>query len=354
METQTKQRDFGLDLARAAAGVLTLSVHFFLNSGFYEAPAAGKTMLAACVVRMLCMTCVPLFLLITGYTCVGRRWSKGYYRKLLPVLSTYVLAGAACLAFRALWQGERFGARDIVRQFTTYSAAPYGWYIEMYIGLFLLSPFLNAAWHALDEGAKRALVFSLAGLTALPGLVNQLGTLLPVWWVGVYPLTYYVLGAWLREHPLRLKGWQLLACWAGLAAAMGAKGYLTAGGGAYLWMPEDQWGSLALTLEAVCLFSCLRRAKGEGLPGPVRWCVARAARLALPMYLVSYIADQIVYPVLAQAVPEAHRRLFAMPVTVPVVVAISLALAQPIDWAAGALVRLVPVKKEQGDKVGGQ
>ena len=53
-------------------------------------------------------------------------------------------------------------------------------------------------------------------------------------------------------------------------------------------MPEDQWGSLALTLEAVCLFSCLRRTKGEGLPGPVRWCVARAARLALPMYLVSY------------------------------------------------------------------
>ena len=127
METQTKQRDFGLDLARASAGVLTLSVHFFLNSGFYEAPAAGKTMLAACVVRMLCMTCVPLFLLITGYTCVGRRWSKGYYRKLLPVLSTYVLAGAACLAFRALWQGERFGAREAVRQFTTYSAAPYGW-----------------------------------------------------------------------------------------------------------------------------------------------------------------------------------------------------------------------------------
>ena len=193
-------------------------------------------------------------------------------------------------------------------------------------------------------------MLSLAGLTALPGLVNQLGTLLPVWWVGVYPLTYYVLGAWLREHPLRLKGWQLLACWAGLAAAVGAKGYLTAGGGAYRWMPEDQWGSLALTLEAACLFSCLRRAKGEGLPSPVRWCVARVARLALPMYLVSYIADQIVYPVLAQAVPEAHRRLFAMPVTVPVVVALSLALAQPIDWAAGALVRLAPTKKQNAQE----
>lgn len=350
METQQKQRDFGLDLARAAAGVLTLSVHFFLNNGFYEAPVSGKTMLVACIVRMLCMTCVPLFLLITGYTCVGRKWSKGYYRKLLPVLFTYVLAGAACLAFRALWLGERFGLRDVVRQFTTYAAAPYGWYIEMYIGLFLLSPFLNAAWHALDKGAQKALMLSLVGLTALPGLVNQMGTLLPVWWVGIYPLTYYVIGAWLRENPPRLKSWQLLACWLGLAAAVGVKGYLTAGGGSYLWMPEDQWGSLALTLEAVCLFSCLRRVRGEGLPAPLRWCVTRVARLALPMYLVSYIADQIVYPVLAQAVPEAHRRLFAMPIVVPVTVLCSLLLAQAVDWAAGAMMGLVPAKTKHAQE----
>lgn len=348
MERANSRRDFGLDLVRAAAGILTLSVHFFLNSGFYETPVTGKTMLAACMVRMLCMTCVPLFLLLTGYTCVGRKWSKGYYRKLLPVLFTYLLAGAACLAFRVFRQGERFGLWGIVRQFTVYAAAPYGWYVEMYIGLFLLSPFFNAAWHALEDRGKGALVLTLAGLTALPGAVNQYRELLPAWWVGVYPLTYYALGAWLREHPLRRKGWQLLACWLGLAGLVGLKGYRTAGGGTYLWLPEDQWGSLALTLESACLFSCLRRAKGERVPGPLRRCVTRAAGLALPMYLTSYIADQIVYPVLAQAVPEAHRRLFAMPVTVLAAVLCSLALAQPIDWAAGALMKLLPVKKENG------
>lgn len=350
METEKKQRDFGLDLTRAAAGVLTLSVHFFLNNGFYDTPASGRTMLAACVARMLCMTCVPLFLLITGYTCTGRRWSKGYYRKLLPVLFTYVLAGAACLAFRAFWLGERFGLRGIVRQFTTYSAAPYGWYVEMYIGLFLLSPFLNAAWHGLGDGGKKALVLTLLGLTVVPTLTNQRWELLPDWWVGMYPLTYYALGAWLREHPVKMKGWKLLLCWLALAAVFGVKGYLRAGGGNYILAADDGWGSLALTLESVCLFSCLRKAEGTGLPAPVRWCVARVAKLALPMYLVSYIADQIVYPVLAQAVPEAHKRLFAMPVMVPVTVLCSLLLAQPIDWAAGALMKLAPVKKQNAQE----
>ena len=346
MEHTDKQRDFGLDLARAVAGVLTLSVHFFLNNGFYDTPAAGKTMLAACMVRMLCMTCVPLFLLLTGYTCINRKWSKGYYRKLLPVLFTYVLAGAACLAFRCVWQGEVFAWKGIVRQFTVYAAAPYAWYIEMYIGLFLLSPFLNAAWYVLEDSGKKALVLTLVGLTALPGLVNQVGTLLPTWWVGIYPLTYYAIGAWLREYPLRFKGWQLLLCWLGLAAVMGAKGYFAAAGENYVWMPEDQWGSLALTLESVCLFSCLKRVKGEGVPAALRWCVARVAKLALPMYLVSYIADQIVYPVLNKAVLQAQLRLFWMPLVVPVVVVCSLVLAQMVDWAAQALMNLVPTKTQ--------
>ena len=109
MEGIKSQRVFGLDMVRAAAGVLTLSVHFFLNNGFYDTPASGKSMLLACMVRMLCMSCVPLFMLLTGYTCVNREWSKGYYRKLLPVLLTYVLSGAACVAFRYFWLGERWG-----------------------------------------------------------------------------------------------------------------------------------------------------------------------------------------------------------------------------------------------------
>lgn len=344
MDVVKKQRDFGLDLVRAAAGVLTLSVHFFLNSGFYEVPVSGGAMLLACGVRMLCLICVPLFLLLTGYTCVGRKWSPGYYRKLLPVLLTYLLSAAVCMVFRCAWLGETFTRRGLVMQFTAYAAAPYAWYVEMYIGLFLLSPFFNAAWQSMGDSGKKALVLTLVGLTALPGLVNQVLVLLPVWWIGFYPLTYYAIGAWLREHPLKVKGWKLLLCWLGLSALAGIKGYFTAKGGVYYWMCEDQWGSYLLTLEAVCLFSFLRRADGERIPGPVRWCVARVAGLALPLYLVSYIVDQLVYPVLNQAVPQAQLRVFCMPLVVPVVMLCSIVPAQLVDWAAKALTRLVPTK----------
>lgn len=350
MEADKKQRSYGLAAARAAAGILVLSVHYFQNDGFYSVPVMGKSMLLACMVRMLCMTCVPLFLLLTGYLCVNRKWGMGYYRKLLPILLTYLLAGAACMAFRIHWQGAVLSPWEIVMAFTDYSVCYHSWYIEMYIGLFLLSPFFNAAWHSLDEKGKKALMLSLIFLTALPTVTNQLGPILPDRWMEIYPLTYYAVGAWLREHPIKLKAWKLLLCWLGLAVLMGVKGYINAGGGTYIMMPEDNWKSLTLLAQTVCLFSCLIQCTGERVPGPVRWCVSRVARLSLAMYLVSHVAEQLIYPVLIQAVPAVYQRIWWMPVVLPAVVLCSLLMAQPIEWAAGALMKLVPTKKQNAQE----
>lgn len=338
MSETVNKRDFGLDLVRAAAGVLVLSVHFFLNNGFYQTPVAGKTMLLACMVRALCMTCVPLFLVLTGYTCIGREWSRGYYRKLLPVVLTYLGAGVVCLAFRVAVLHEAISPLGMVRRMLDFSAAPYAWYIEMYIGLFLLSPFVNAAWKAMSDKAKRALALSLAVMTALPSLLNQMGgQIVPDWWVSVYPLTYYVLGAWLREHPLKAKGWQLWLGWFALAALMGVKGYFIAKGGNYLWLPEDEWGSWILTLQAALLFSALARAKSA--PKPLAWLVERVAKLSLGMYLASYVADQLVYPKLIAMVPAAHQRLWWMPLTVIATVTLSCLMAQVIHWVTTAVMK---------------
>ena len=345
-----KSRDFGLDLVRASAGLLVLAVHFFMNNGFYSAEMAGKSMLLACMVRMACMTCVPLYLLLTGYLCINRKFERGYYRKLLPILLTYVLAGAACVAFQCVWLGRDYSAQTILKLFTTYSAAPYGWYIEMYIGLFLLSPFFNAAWHNLDEKAQKALIITLIVLTSLPSVVNQWEELLPTWWYTLYPLAFYAVGAWLREHPIRLKPWVLLLCWLGLAAFMGHKGYSVAAGGAYKWLPEDNWRSPTLMLQAVCLFSCLRQCKGIRTPAPLRWCVARLAKLSLGMYLISYVSDQLIYPRLNQSVPAPYQRIWWMPVVVPAVVLCSAVLAQLIDWAVEALMRLIPTRKPETER----
>lgn len=348
--TEQRQRSFGLDLARCAAGVMTLSVHFFLNSEFYTVPMSGGSMLLSVVVRMACMSCVPMFMLLTGYLCVTRRWGPGYYRRLAPILLTYVLSGLACVAFRVLWLGYEATAGSVAALLLDFSAAPYAWYIEMYIGLFLLSPFFNAGWHALDRRGKAALTISLAALTAVAPLLNMGVSVWPDWWESIYPLTYYAVGAQLRETPIRVKKRWLLLGWAATAASAGALSYATCKGGCFTWLNVFSWQSPFVLVQTTLLFSALRQCDGYKLPAPVRWCIGRIAKLSLAMYLVSYIADQLVYPRVNALMPAAHRRIFLMPAAVAAVAVCSLLLAQPIDWAAGALTRLIPEKKENAQE----
>ena len=339
-----KSRAFGPDLVRAAAVVLVLSVHFFLHSGFYDLPLQGLDMGLNSMIRMAFMTCVPLFLMLTGYLCIDRPWSKGYYRKLLRVLLCYFFAGVCCAAFRILWLGDTFVSWKSI-------LPPYGWSIEMYIGLFLLIPFLNAMWHGSGGPGRTALLLTMLALTSLPSTVNSFGKLLPSWWGDIYPLTYYFLGAWLRERPVKCRSRWLLLGWLGLAATAAAIVCSMAGGGVFSWSGLDDWPSLFVVGESICAFSIFIRCDGKGWPVWVRRSVSWLARVSLELYLLSYIGDSILYPYLTSAGLAPGRRLLWLPAIVTVNVLFSGVLAQLAHQAIEALMQLLPVKARDAGAV---
>lgn len=344
-----RERNFGLDMVRAVAAALVLAVHFFMNIGYFNVPFSGAAMAAGAVARMALMPCVPLFLMLTGYLCIHREWSGRYYRGLMPILLTYLLAAAVCLIFRMGSQGEQYSPITVVLMVLDFDAAPYGWYVEMYIGLFLLSPFLNAAWSALSDRTRLALVITLVALTSLPAVTNAAGQILPDWWLNLYPLTYYFAGAWLREHPLKWNGGWLLAGWMVPAIVAGVGQYfaqdLLMPGTTFRVGEINYWASLFTLIETVCLFSLLSRVKGERCPRVMSWCVTHAARLSLSLYLVSYITDQLIYPILNGAVPTVAERLPFLPVMVLVSLILSGIMAQLIQWAVDGLMKLLSARK---------
>ena len=97
-----------------------------------------------------------------------------------------------------------------------FSADSYSWYIEMYIGLFPLIPFLNILWTNLKIREKKIFIFSLLFLTAVPSLLNcwnllgeshliSVNPIVPDYWEILYPFTYYYLGAYMRESSLLIR-----------------------------------------------------------------------------------------------------------------------------------------------------
>ena len=342
------KRNSALDITRIVALFSVVSVHFFLNTGFYKYTVTGKRMLVMTIMRTACMICVPLFLTLTGYLMSRKTLSKKYYGGIVKTLGIYLLASAACIVFRVFWAKAAFPG-DLFWGILNFKTAAYGWYIEMYIGLFLLIPFLNLMWNGLtSKKQKLALVATLIVLTSLPSMLNaynfnvagwwktpvisaEYRDIFPKWWTGIYPLTYYFVGAFLREFPLKLKGWQKLALWGGSILVFGLFNFYRSHSGIFVWAQYNDWKGLPNLIMTVFAFSFLSSINTGKYPNAVKRVLMYVSDLCLGAYLVSYIFDRMYYSVLNSHVKETIYKLEWFPVIVPCIFLSALALSAVLN-----------------------
>ena len=344
-----QERQFGGDAVRALALLMVITVHFFLNTEFYSQPLMGPTMAVCAWVRMAMMPCVPLFLMLSGCFCAGRRWSLRYLLGLLPILLTYILSGVLCLAFRKLYLHETLG-RHVLRLFLEFSAAPYAWYVAMYLGLYLLMPFMNVGWQELSAAARIALLVCLFLLSSLPTLTNNNYQAMPDFWLHLYPAAYYLLGCWLREPPgfiRKIPGWALLLGWLALAAAATAMQWDMAAGSPFAWTAFTDFNSPFVAGEALCAFVLISRVPDRDGPRALRRAVSFIAQLSLPIYLLSYIFDALFYPILNSHAQTMKLRMCFLPLMVLAVLICSAILAWPVDLAARRLKKMLTVRGQE-------
>ncbi len=341
--TKNAERDLGLDLVRALAAFFVLSVHFLWNGGYYYQTAVqGGPMLAMSVTRMGFLTCVPLFLILTGYLCKDKQiLAQGGYGRyglgLWRVCLTYVLTSCACIALN-VYRGENTGVWEKVKSVLGFSANSYAWYIEMYIGLFLLIPFLNAMWRGLENKRHRqALIVALGVMTCATTVANSRFQILPDWWAGVYPLLYYFLGAYFREYQLKPDWRWGVPAFAGSVILGGVWLYWHFRGEVFRLIPIFDWCGPTVVLSACLLFLLVRQVRVDRAPAWVRWLVRKGSELSLGIYLLSWCFDQMFYPMLAQRVPEPVDRIGWYFVIVPGVYLCSAVGAQVVDWVRRGL-----------------
>lgn len=343
-----KERDRNLDLIRALAGFLVVSVHFIMMTEFYYQPMAGMGMLLLSMLRMVFMNCVPLFLLLSGYLCCEKKLSGDYYWGVARVLVAYLLCSGVSLLFRWRYLGEGMSLLHAGRMVLDYTGVATGWYIEMYLGLFLLIPFLNMLWRGAESrGNRRALLVTLLALTSLPLLTNLKYKLLPDWWKGIYPLTYYFLGAWFRTYRTRVRGrWAVPGFLAAVAAGGGVM-YLVSRGQPFQWTEATDWAGPTVVCSACLLFLMLRQLDLSRLPRWAGWAVRKGAELSLNIYLVSWCFDNALYPILWQKVPVFMDRIAWYPVMTLAVYLSSALVAQLLEWLCSWVVRTIRALAER-------
>ena len=364
-----RERDSSLDVIRIFAVFSVIAVHFFLNSEFYSQPVTGNAMYGIVFVRSFFMVCVPLFLLLTGYLMSRKTLSKKYYLGIVKTLGIYVLASIACILYKNIKVPGTYDVKEAVLGILDFSAANYSWYIEMYIGLFLLIPFLNLMYHGLkNKKQKLALIVTLLFLTSVPEIINifnfsveewwlqpsisaEYRKLIPSFWVAIYPLTYYFIGSYLKEFGLSVNK---LFSWLFLLSALlfiGSFNYYRSFGGAFVWGPWQNWDSLFHVVLAVLVFHIIVETQWiKKLPSGVKTVLKWLSDLSLGAYLVSYIFDSEFYPVLKEHIPLFTGRFRYFPVIVLAVFLCSMLLSAVLNliYKGLYLITKMAVKRVKG------
>lgn len=308
-----EKRESGVDLLRVIALLFVVTFHFYLNNGYYYEAQKGASMLLAGSIRWLSTCCVGLFLMLTGYLKSNRLGIKDCYRTLAPVLIGYLVAAAISIPVRHFIFGDQQSLRIWLKRLFGFSAVYYGWYVGMYIGLTLLSPFLNLPLRQLGE--KKQLLGFLAVLlllTALPGVTPL--NVAPDFWRRMYPLTYYVLGAVIRRLQPKVRPWLALLTAVLLAVALGGV-TLCSTDGKLSEAFTQEFADLWITAIAVCTFLALYR-----LQLPLGWqkVFRFAAGGCYGGYLLSHLFDAWCYRCFPQwQEPAQYPKLF-FAVTVPI------------------------------------
>ena len=368
-------RNASMDIIRIVAAFTVLSVHFFLHNGFYSQIVEGVPMYIMVLMRTLFSVCVPLFMILTGYLMSHKTLSRKYYSGISKTLIVFVLATLACMIFKAVHDNEPLSLKSFILGTLDFTGANYSWYIEMYIGLFLLVPFLNLAYNKLkNKRQKQVLVLTLVFLTIIPTLFNifnfdnpawwsdpkssdTFAKLVPSWWMGFYPIAYYFTGCYIREYGIRLKTRSMLVLFLLAILIFGTFNFYRSYGTTFKSGIYVYWYGFEPYILSVLLFVLLSRIKTDNMNEKVKFVLWKVSDLALGIYLISYIFDMLVYPVLNEKITTMTDRLPFYFVTVPIVFICSMLASAVLNIAAKyiqiffkKLVEFIKTQRQRADK----
>jgi surface polysaccharide O-acyltransferase-like enzyme len=327
----------GIDLLRCLAILFVISGHFFLHTPFSETIFSGASMFIQAMFKFFFGMGVPLFILQTGYLNINKsanyKWGGG---GVFRVLFSYLLFSVIAVVFRKYYLYESLSWFAWIKKILDFSAIPYGWYIEMWIGLFFLTPFLNILYRNIpSRRLKLTLIAVLCLMTGLPDDLNRYGLyLVPGFWRDCFPLTFFFIGSYIREYQPRIN-WKAAA---GIILAIclinPVFNLLFVHNHTMIHLSGNpQRGLLGITT-ATLFFILLYRIDFKS--ALLKSALALVAVVSLDMYLCSYLFDTTFYPVFMEryfvSQPQFGVYFFVM---VPLLFACSFALS----WLKRQLIR---------------
>ncbi|NHC42794.1 acyltransferase family protein [Bacillus sp. MM2020_1] len=300
-----KKNFFGIDLLKTIAIISVPCVHFLLNTHFYKVPLNSILLFIQTYYRQVFIVCVPLFIMATGFLQWKKEWNKNYLRGILNIVLIYVIYSVVSIFFRIYQFGEERAISEWILMVFKFQAISYSWYVNMYLGLAILIPFLNILWQGFKtRGQFKVFLLVLLFVTGIPMFWNGLPALFgesklvlfPSFWMPIYPLFYYFLGVYIREYNIAISKVKSFCLFLLITIVEGSI-LIGFNEGTKFINFVGGYGSALIMLQTTFLFLFLYQIQPpkyklfSWISVPIR----SISSLTLDIYLVSFLTDQWVY-----------------------------------------------------------
>lgn len=284
--TNIKKRESAIDVIKVLACLLVIGFHFFTDANYYKTLLTGEKLFALTTIRWVFNTCVPLFLIVTGYLLMHYTIKKGYYKRLFRIMYEFTAASliVALLYFATTGQSIAFIAR--IKNLLYFND-----FVTIYLGLILLSPFINLAYQGIKEKrGKQIFILVLVLLVGVPAILNGTQKNMYAGWTGLYCVAYYVIGGYIAEFRPKIKPVYLLSVITGIAVLHSAIIFISSPDELFRYYTGNYESILTLSM-ATCIFLLLYNIKiNKKWPLTVLKAISECT---LSIFLVSDFTDAV-------------------------------------------------------------
>lgn len=346
-----KKNFFGINLIKTIAIISVVSVHFLLNTDFYKVNIEGNSLFFQVFYRQLFIICVPLFLICTGFLQSQKTYDKKYFKGILDIAIIYILISIFVILLRVFYFGEVKTIFEWVQSVLIFEGIRYAWYIEMYIGLALLIPFINNI-HKMFSSKREFQLFLLVLMfvSSVPNFWNVFNSNidylkfleLPDYWNIMYPFVYYFIGVYFKKHDIGLNRAIAFALFL-LLTVLESVLLIWQNHGEIFVNRIGSYGSILVVLQATFLFKALYQVKEPNnfIKKVTVLIVNNISILTLDIFLFSAITDKVIYDWLKKNIllSQDHIILYS-----PIIVTVSFVAALIL---ANMRHKMLPLRKHK-------
>lgn len=194
--------------------------------------------------------------------------------------------------------------------------------VNMFIGLYLMIPFLNRIIKDLNKKEYLIWLIVLLLVISVPFTFNPLFTLFfkqshalfPDWWMGMYPFLFYFIGAYIRKFKPQIPKMQ---CIGGIVLLLCMQTFFTySTGKPTLW---NDIATIGMVMQSTLIFLlCYSLDIKSNI---IRKVLKLVSGVTLEMLLFSNITDEILYKALPSASQQSIFLYFYIPIVGVLIVA---------------------------------